>query len=258
VAGRLRTKLPKLRYERVVIRNQARKHRTGRLLRVAGLGLLMAMVAAPLAAQTQSLQGWPEVDTYFNLSSDVRVSFFAAATREDRQGTDAEIGPNIDFYFKPLVKLKRITVFELDPSKSRLLMFRAGYRYMPSTNGPTEHRGLLEATGRYPLVRGVLLSDRNRLDLRSIDGELAWRYRNRISAERTVSIRSYHFTPYIRAEVYYDGNFHKWSRTAETAGCIFPFRKRYEIEPYYEHQNETGTAPNRQVNALGLVLSLYF
>jgi len=224
----------------------------------ASLALLVALLAAPLAAQTQSLQGWPEVDTYLKLNSDVRVSFFAATTRENRQGTDAEIGPNIDFYFKPLVKLKKITVFELDPSKSRLLMFRAGYRYMPSTNGPTEHRGLLEATARYPLLSGVLLSDRNRLDLRSIDGELAWRYRNRLTAERTLSLGSYHFTPYIRAEAYYDGNFHKWSRTAESVGCVFPFRKRYELEPYYEHQNETGTAPNRQVNALGLVLSLYF
>lgn len=232
--------------------------RMWRYLDAAAVGLLLAMLAPPVVSQAQSLQGWPEVDTYLNLNSDVRVSFFVAATRENRQGTDAEIGPNIDFYFKPLMKLKKITVFELDPSKSRLLMFRAGYRYMPSTDGPTEHRGLLEATGNYPLVRGVLLSDRNRLDLRSIDGELSWRYRNRISAERTVSIHSYHFTPYLRAEAYYDGNFHKWSRTAETAGCIFPFRKRYEIEPYYEHQNDTGTSPNRQVNALGLVLSLYF
>jgi hypothetical protein len=219
---------------------------------------MVAMVASRLTAQTQSLQAWPEVDTYFSLSSDVRVSFYAAATRENRQGTDAEIGPNIDFYFKPLVKLQRITVFQLDPSKSRLLMIRAGYRYMPSTNGPTEHRGLLEATARYPLVRGVLLSDRNRLDLREIDGDLAWRYRNRLTAERTLPLRSYQFTLYIRAEAFYDGNFHKWSRTAATVGCIFPFRKRYELEPYYEHQNETGTAPNRQVNALGLVLSLYF
>ncbi|MGA3315307.1 MAG: DUF2490 domain-containing protein [Candidatus Korobacteraceae bacterium] len=224
----------------------------------ATVGAMLALLALPVAAQTQSLQTWPELDAYLTLNSDVRVSFFAAATRENRQGTSAEIGPNIDFYFKPLVKLKKITLFELDPSKSRLLMFRAGYRYMPSTDGPTEHRGLLEVTGNYPLVRGVLLSDRNRLDLRSIAGELAWRYRNRISAERTVSIRSYHFTPYLRAEAYYDGNFHKWSRTAETAGCIFPFRKRYEVEPYYEHQNETGTSPNRQVDALGLVLSLYF
>ena len=45
---------------------------------------------------------------------------------------------------------------------------------------------------------------------------------------------------------------------SETAGCIFPFRKRDELEPYYEHQNETSVSPNRQVNALGLVFSLYF
>jgi uncharacterized protein DUF2490 len=222
----------------------------------AAMGLLLALLASPLMAQTT--QVWPEIDTYLNLNSDVRMSFFAASTRENSEGTNAEIGPNIDFYFKPLVKLRQITLFELDPSKSRLLMFRAGYRYMPSTNGPTEHRGLLEATARSPLVSGVLLSDRNRIDLRSIDGELAWRYRNRLTAERTLSLRSYHFTPYLRAEAYYDGNFHKWSRTAESAGCIFPFRKRYELEPYYEHQNETGTSPNRQVNALGLVLSMYF
>ena len=234
------------------------KH-SGRICLGAGaVAAMLAIFALSGVAQSQSLQAWPEIDTYLSVNSDVRVSFFAAATREDRQGTSAEIGPNIDFYFKPLVKLKKITIFELDPAKSRLLMFRAGYRYMPSTSGPTEHRRLLEATARYPLVRGVLLADRNRLDLRSIDGELAWRYRNRISAERTVSIRSYHFTPYLRAEAYYDSTFHKWSRTAATAGCIFPFRKRYELEPYYEHQNETGTAPNRQVNALGLVLSLYF
>src|SRR5450631_1303529 len=137
-------------------------------------------------------------------------------------------------------------------------MFRAGYRYMPSTDGPTEHRGLLEATGRYPLVGVVLLSDRNRLDLRSIDGEIARRYRNRITAERTVSIGSYHSVPYLRVEAYYDNDFHKWSRTAESAGWILPFRRHYEIEPYYEHQNETGPARNRQVNALGLVLIMYF
>ncbi len=60
-----------------------------------------------------------------------------------REGTSAEIGPNIDFYFKLLVKLKRITVFELDPSKSRLLALRLRYRYMPETNGAAEHRGLM-------------------------------------------------------------------------------------------------------------------
>jgi hypothetical protein len=229
-----------------------------RFFQGAGLGLLLAMVVLQVPAQTQSFQTWPEIDTYLKVSSNVRVSFFAATTKENRQGTDAEVGPNIDFFLKPLMKLKRITVFELDQSKNRPLMLRLGYRYMPTTDGPTENRGILEATGRFPLVRGVLLSDRNRADLRFISGEFSWRYRNRLAAERTFAIRSYHFSPYIRAEAYYDGNLHKWSRTTETFGLVFPIRKRAEIEPYYEHQNDSSSAPNRQVNALGLALSLYF
>jgi Protein of unknown function (DUF2490) len=222
------------------------------------LRILVAILALPMAGQNESSQAWPEVDAYFKLNSDMRLSFVAAKTREAGEETSAEIGPNIDFYFKPLLKLKRITVFQLDQSKERPLTLRLGYRYMPSTDGPTEHRGLVEATGRYPLIRGVLLSDRNRADLRYIAGELLWRYRNRLSAERTFAIRRYHFTPYTRMEAYYDGQVSKWSRTTETAGLIFPFRKRYEMEPYYEHQNDTSNAPNRQVNAFGFVLSMYF
>jgi hypothetical protein len=97
---------------------------------------------SPLLAQNQSFQAWPEVDAYFQLNSNVRVSIFDAATRENRQETSAEIGPNIDFFFKPLVKLKRIAIFELDQSKNSLVMLRLGYRYMPTTDGPTEHRGV--------------------------------------------------------------------------------------------------------------------
>jgi Protein of unknown function (DUF2490) len=137
-------------------------------------------------------------------------------------------------------------------------MLRVAYRYMPSTDGPTENRGIVEATGRYPLVGGVLLSDRNDADLRFIDHEFSWRYRNRLTAERTLSLASYHFTPFVRGEVYYDSNFQKWSRTAESLGADFPFLKHYEFEAYYEHQNDTSSAPNRQVNALGISFSLYF
>lgn len=133
----MRRELSKLRNERrVFVRNRPWERWILRAIR-AGVVLLFATIESPLLAQTQSVQGWPEVDAYLSLNSNVRLSFLAAATRENREGTSAEIGPNIDFYFKPLVKLKRITVFELDPSKSRLLTLRFGHRYMPETNGPT-------------------------------------------------------------------------------------------------------------------------
>jgi Protein of unknown function (DUF2490) len=227
-----------------------------RFFLVIGIGLMLAICGTSLAAQ--SLQNWPEVDTYLKLSSNLRVSFYGALTRENAAASSAEVGPNIDFFLKPLIKLKRITVFQLDQSKERPLTLRLGYRYMPSTDGTVEHRGLAEATGRYPLVRGVLLSDRKRIEFRDLGGQFSWRYRNRLSAERTFAVRGHHFMPYLRAEAFYDSLPAKWSRTALTAGSTFPIGKHIELEWYYEHQNDTASSPNRKVDGLGYVLSIYF
>lgn len=217
-----------------------------------------AISASSLSAGAQTFQFWPEVDTYVKVNDKVRFYFVASQTRENKTGTDAEIGPNIDFFLNPLFRLKKITVFQLDQSKSRPLMFRIGYRYLPSTTAPTEHRIVMEATPRFPLIGGTLITDRNRSDLRFIDGKFSWRYRNRLSAERTFTVRRLHFTPYGRAEAYYDSNYNKFSRVAFDAGTIFPVGEHVELEGYYEHQNDTSKSPNRQVNALGAVLSLYF
>ena len=232
-------------------------HPTTRCLQAVALGLVVALSWLPAQAQTQTYQTWPEIDTYVNLNQNFRLFFIAAQTIENHQ-KDAEIGPNLDFFFKPLFKTNKGVIFQPDRSKARPFLLRVGYHYLPSTNGYTEQRGVLEATGRYALKSGFLFSVRNRVDLRFITGEFSWRYRNRPSLEKTVSIRSYHFTPYVRGEGYFDGNYGKWSRTAEDLGAAFPIRKHTEIEPYYEHQNDTSKSPNHQVNAFGLSLNLYF
>jgi hypothetical protein len=61
-----------------------------------------------------------------------------------------------------------------------------------------------------------------------------------------------------RAEAYYDSNYNKFSRVAFDVGSIFQIGQHVELEGYYEHQNDTSKRPNRQVNAVGLVLNLYF
>lgn len=210
------------------------------------------------ASVAQSQQFWPKIDTYVTLNSNVRIYLTASQTRESGTSTDAEIGPNVDIFLKPLLRLQRITRFQLDQSESRLLLLRFGYRYLPSTQGPTENRIVMEATPNFPLKANILLSDRNRADVRFMARSVSWRYRNRLTLERTLSIRAYHFTPYLRGEVYYDSNSARWSRTALDAGGRFPIRKHTEIEPYFEHQNDTSQIPNRQVTALGLSLNLYF
>jgi hypothetical protein len=221
-----------------------------------GLALVVLMLGQRASAQVDEFL--PEIDAYYKLSSDVRVSFQAKETREGGDPTQAELGPSVEFYLKPLVKLKKTTAFDLDDSKSRPLVLSIGYRYMPSPNSPTENRVEPVATFHFPLKAGLLLSDRNRADLDWKSGNFSWRYRNRLQIEKRLTIRSYHPAPYASVEPFYESQYGKWSDTAIYAGCMFPMGKRVELNPYYEHQNNTGKSPNQQLNQLGLVLSLYF
>jgi hypothetical protein len=84
-----------------------------------------------------------------------------------------------------------------------------------------------------------------------------WRYRNKLAIERPLVIRSYHPAPYTSVEVYYESQYRKWSTTEIEIGCLFPVRKHFEITSYYEHQNNTGKIPNRQLHGIGLTLNVY-
>jgi len=219
---------------------------------------LLAVLILCQAAGAQSKQFWPEVDLYKKLNEHSRFHFIAQLTREHEESTDMDLGFDVDFYLKPLVKLRKLGGLALDESKNRPLLLRVGYHYLPSTEGANEHRVIVEATPRYPLKAGAVISSRNRVDLRFIDDAFSWRYRNRLSIERQFSLRSFDLTPYVRTEAYYDNKYTKWSRTAFSGGVAITFGKHYEIETYFEHQNDTSKSPNRQVNALGVSLNLHF
>src|ERR1700757_4851893 len=172
--------------------------------------------------------------------------------------TNLLLAPSIQLYLKPLIKPKDITAFDLDDSKSRFLVMETGYRYVSAPNAPLENRMLAVATSHFPLKAGRHLADRNRADLDWKSGIFTWRYRNKLTLERTFAIRSYHLIPYIAAEPYYESQYNKWSTTSLFAGCLLPVGKHVQFNTYYEHDNNTGKSPNQQINAIGLELNLYF
>ena len=227
-------------------------------IRILGVTLVLVVLVLGLHASAQSDELLPEVDTYYKLNSDVRIWFQAKETREFGDPVSAEIGPSIDLYMKPWVKLKGVTAFDLDDSKARPLLFSIGYRYLPYPDAPPKNRLEPFFTFNLPMKGGLLISDRNRADLDWQSGNFTWVYRNRLSVERTFGIRSYHLSPYASVETGYTSKYEKWSDTAIYVGCLFPFGKRVEFNPYYEHQNNTGPSPNQQLNQLGLMLNLYF
>jgi Protein of unknown function (DUF2490) len=212
------------------------------------------------SALAQSNQVWPETSTFVRLTDQMRFYFLMTTVKEERTATEGEVGPNFDFYLKPLRKLNRWAGFRLDESKNRFLMVRVGYRYVfpYGGEGSDEHRGVVEATARCPLAHGVTVADRSRVDLRTIEGTFSWRYRNRLTVEKDFSIRRFKFTPYGRGEIYYDSRYSKVSRTALIAGSSFPITRHFELESYLEHQNDSGGSSNRTVNAVGMVANLYF
>ncbi len=216
------------------------------------LTLAALVIIGCLHGMAQTDQLLPEIDTYVKVSSDLRVSFQAKETREGGDPTQAEIGPSLDFYLKPLIRLQDVTKFDLDDSKSRPLVFTVGYRYLPqANNAPATNRMEPVVTFHFPMKGRFLLTDRNRADLDWKSGNFSWRYRNRFQIEKRVTIRSYHPGPYASVEFFYESQYSKWSDTAIYAGCLFPIGKHVEFNPYYEHQNNTGKSPNQQLNQLG-------
>jgi hypothetical protein len=212
-----------------------------------------------LPVHAQSTQIWPELGVFTRLNDRMRFYFVATTVKEDKESTEGEFGPNFDFYLRPLRNAKRFGVIPLDESKHRVLLLRVGYRYLQSFSGdPDEHRAVIETTARSPLAGGLLLSNRVRVDLRSIDGDYSWRFRNRLSVEKDFSLGPVRINPYVRGELFYDSRYDEWSRTEWVAGTAFPIRRHFELEGYFDHQNDTGGDNNRQVDAIGMVLNLYF
>jgi hypothetical protein len=247
--------MPKLRTRRVI--RWIEPGLSKAFFAILALSLVLSVMwgNVALAQETEAL---PELDFYLKLNANVRLRTQASDTREGGDPTQLTIGPDLELYFKPLVRLKRVTVFDLDEAKKRPLVISAGYRYLVTPGSPATNRTVLTATSHFPLKVGSLLSDANRADLDWTNGAFKWRYRNRLQIEKSLRISSYHPVPYVSAEVYYEEQYRKWSTTELYAGSLFPIKKRYEFDLYYEHQNNTGKSPNRQLQGIGLKLNIFF
>jgi len=226
-----------------------------RLLTVTGLAACCIATPTPAAAQANSDQFWPEVDTYVRLRSTVEALFEVQRSTDGATYHSIELGPTVFFCRKPFLKNPLITP---DQTKTRHLVLGLGYRYLAGVDQAPENRIEADFRGQLAFPWQIFLADRNRLDFRWIEGKpFSWRYRNRATLQRTFHTGSLRFSPYAQGEVYYDITQGDWSRATYAFGADFPFLKRLSLEPYYQHDHNVGSNP-ANVNAVGLTLSLYF
>jgi hypothetical protein len=223
------------------------------------LPIFLLLSALPLQltfAQDTSNQVWPEADLYYRLNDRYRVRFLAALTKdkEAQNLTDGTFESDFDIGLLPILRHRLYD--DPDTERGRYLSFRVGYAYLPSFSGANENRGIMEITARAPLPAKFLFTDRNRGEIRSIDGELSTRYRNQPKVERDFAIDKFKFTGFAYVEFYYDTRFSAWARTEYSGGIDIPIRKRWVFEVNYLRQNNQEPRQS-SVNGVGLIIQWY-
>ena len=204
-------------------------------------------------------QLWPETNVYVTTSQHSRLFLLAASTRTRQEGyTDGQLGVHLDFYFAPIFDARAER--HPDLARHKFLMVRAGYLYgktpKDSSDPFTEHTALIEMTPRYYLPKQILISDRNRGDLRFLNGDFMPRYRNRLKVERTFAIGRRSLTPYAHAETFYDWRYNSFHRQRYAAGAEFEINKRFVVEGYYLRQQDSQSSAGN-MNVVGVALQLY-
>jgi hypothetical protein len=221
---------------------------------VAFLALVLYM---PGYAQTLTTEFLPELDAHVGSNFNGRLVF------QDKQTLDGglastELGPSIDFYLKPIRILGDVTLFDRDETKPVPLTMSVGYRALIYPGKPPINRVEPVVVVHLPFWGRRLATDQNRADMDWSNGTFYWGYRNRLTTERRLTIHFYHPGPYVSAEFLYTSKYAKWSNTRLYAGCLLPLGRHFELDPYYEHDNNTGPQPNQQINAAGFIFNLYF
>ena len=246
--------------------------------RLAGLlacfGALM-LSGAPALAEPSDREFWPEVNVFLQTSDHSRLMFLASRTRdrEYANAVDGTWGVHFDLLARRLPSFWATALPGMEQHWG--LWFRVGYNHIVAFDGPgaDENRWLAEVTLRSsPLLAGIQVANRSRIERRDIGGRDSWRYRNRLRLERGVevvdalgdglggwlnSLGLVQVVPYTMLEFFYDTRVSGWSRRYLQTGVEFEMARGWGIDLYFAAQDGLNGS-SASVNALGAVLTLRY
>ncbi len=224
---------------------------------LAGVALL-ACLSARASGQTPETarEFWPTVDIHAQLGSNVRLLTFGGLEKgADFAYQQWFVGTGFGYQWERFSKPHPVNI---DSDKEHVLVAGVGYEYLETIQpGSTkrENRLAVEATPRFRPPLDLLVSDRNRVEFRWVNGEYSTRYRNRLTVERDVLIGELHVAPYASAEVFYDGAKH-WYEEQYAAGLQLPYKRSFKFSLYYLRQNCTTCSP-AHLNVVGMTVDVY-
>jgi hypothetical protein len=182
----------------------------------------------------------PEVDLYLTHNSIFRSRVIAGMNYSDvdSRWSSGVFEYSVDFGLKSF--FRRYVYKDPNVEKNKIVSVRLGYAYLPNFNpddvNNDENRFLSELTLRLPMGGRWLWTDRNRGELRWIEGSESGRYRNRLRLERAFVFLGFRGTPYAGLEGFYDTRVDRWNRAEMRLGVEFPWHYSVIFEPYFIHQ----------------------
>ena len=232
--------------------------------------LVLAVVAVPLvvivmgvtasAQDTDNTVGefWPEAEAHIQFPENWRLLGFVGLKKgEDFPYQQVYAGFGLGYQWKQITKPH---LENIDPDKEHTFVFGGGYERLQTLNsGKTsaENRLALQAVAQFRPASRLLLSDRNRVEFRWVNGVYSTRYRNLVQGEYDLKIHEFRFSPYASAEFFYSSTTSSWNQEWYTAGIEWPYKRILMVQTYYLRQNCTNCNP-ANLNVGGLTLSFFF
>jgi hypothetical protein len=136
------------------------------------------------------------------------------------------------------------------------LSVTGGYNYIRSQPlegiDKPEHRYTVDGTVSWHLG-GFQMSDRVRLEIRSLPLVTYNRYRDRFQIEHPVTIFGNRLNVFLNDDIYYDCRLARWTRNRFMAGFGKRISGRLSADFYYLRQNDAYAIPG-DLNVFGITL----
>jgi hypothetical protein len=221
------------------------------------LVFLVLSISDKAASQTSDSQTevWPKLSATFDLDAKTRLQVFGGTQN----------GSDFQWYAGTIVsrRMKRLVmrrVKDVDEENEHLIVVGAGYEYLQTLENnkiKRESRIIFQGTGNKSPGAGFLVTNRNRLEFRWVNGAYNFRYRNKLTVDRAFKVSGFRFTPYGSGELFWDRNHHSWNQNEYSLGVQLPYKQLLKLDAFYLHQNCT-TCNQQHVNVFGLTLNFYF
>jgi hypothetical protein len=210
---------------------------------------------------TKSQEVWPSLDLYYKISPKSRLYGTISGTKlEESNYADGGVGIFFDYFTFPPKLANKFLPDRNDSLPGKFLWLRGGYQYgtsPPEAENPfKEHTIVSEVNTRSYLPYQVLLTLKNRVDWRVLDGEFQGRYRPRVMLERDLRTEYMYFTASAFVEYFaYFGNS-SINRFRTQVGVEFRVTKFINYEVYWNHQFASGDEVAEN-DAFGMSLKVY-